>query len=93
MNSDQTQKQIRNFADQKYKYGFVGGNFRLDALQAAILSVKLPHLDDQHSIRQKNADFYNSNFNSDIILLEKHVRSNLLPSDDTKICHIVRHTI
>ena len=59
--------QLRNHGSiEKYKYGFVGGNFRLDALQASILSVKLPHLDDQHAMRQENAKFYNSNFDSTI---------------------------
>ena len=59
--------QFRNHGSiEKYKYGFVGGNFRLDALQAAILSVKLPHLESQHSMRQSNADYYNTNFNNSI---------------------------
>jgi len=46
----------------KYHHKIVGGNFRLDSLQAAILSVKLKYLDDWSHGRQKNADEYDQKF-------------------------------
>ena len=60
---DKTLRALRMHGmEAQYFHRFVGGNFRLDALQAAVLAAKLPHLDAWSAGRQANAARYRELF-------------------------------
>lgn len=65
-NSDELAEQIRFISNHgmkvRYHHDMIGVNSRLDTIQAAILRVKLPHLDSYNMARQEAAVKYNLEF-------------------------------
>lgn len=65
-NDDELAKRLIDFRVHgmrpKYFHHYVGGNFRIDALQAAMLHIKLPHLEVWHEGRRRNAEIYRHEF-------------------------------
>lgn len=65
-------------SDYKYHHIYQGNNSRLDELQAAFLSVKLPHLDRMNKERQRIASRYINEINNPQVILP-HVIENVNP--------------
>jgi len=67
-NDDDLAKQIRSVVNHgmtvRYYHDHIGVNSRLDSIQAAILNIKLKHLDEYAEARNKTADFYNAAFDN-----------------------------
>jgi len=58
----------------KYHHRYVGGNFRQDAIQAAVLSVKMKYLDTWTAKRQQNAEWYDAAFHTSGLVEKGFVR-------------------
>ena len=58
----------------KYYHKLIGGNFRLDTIQAAVLTVKLKYLDQWTRRRQENADRYETLFQQSGLIQTGRVR-------------------
>lgn len=56
-------------SEKKYVFGYRGRNSRLDEIQAAVLDVKLRHLDDDNAHRQAIAAYYFENINNPLLKL------------------------
>ena len=74
-NDDELAKKIRAIAnygsDYKYHHIYKGVNSRLDEIQAGILDVKLPYLDEDNSRRREIAKYYKENIKNEKIILPK----------------------
>ena len=65
---------LANYGSQKkYVFKYTGRNSRLDEIQAAVLDVKLRHLDEDTHLRQQIADYYYDHIDNPLITLPKRL--------------------
>ncbi|MDF2940376.1 MAG: DegT/DnrJ/EryC1/StrS family aminotransferase [Gammaproteobacteria bacterium] len=80
-NDDTLAKKVRMIANHgrvaKYDHVFEGRNSRLDGLQAAILSIKLKHLDNWTALRRQAAEYYLSHLSG--------IKDLVLPQADSRV--------
>jgi dTDP-4-amino-4,6-dideoxygalactose transaminase len=81
----------------RYHHKFIGGNFRLDEIQAAILNVKLPHLRHWSEARRAAADFYReqltqASLTRDIVLPAEPYREQGLTNHHIYHQYVIRST-
>jgi dTDP-3-amino-3,4,6-trideoxy-alpha-D-glucose transaminase len=73
-------RRLRNYGQvSRYTNDVRGVNSRLDELQAAVLSVKLPHLDDQNATRRRLARCYDAAFADQPAVVGPKVRAGAEP--------------
>lgn len=67
---------------KKYVFKYTGRNSRLDEIQAAVLDVKLRHLDEDNHLRQQVAAYYYDNIKNPLITLPKRL------TDENNVYHL-----
>jgi dTDP-4-amino-4,6-dideoxygalactose transaminase len=83
-------RQLRNHGmNPKYYHKLVGGNFRLDAIQAAVLAIKLRYLEGWHAQRRDNANWYRRRFEGTPVQAPKAVYADANVAN----CHIYNQFI
>ena len=94
-------RKLRNHgAEPKYYHSIIGGNFRLDPIQAAVLRIKLKHLEKWHASRRENAETYNDLFAKSSLIAEEKLKVPVAlykemaeQATDTKNYHIYNQYI
>ena len=85
-NDEELAKAIRALANygsqKKYVFKYTGRNSRLDEIQAAILDVKLRHLDEDNHLRQQVAAYYYEHISNLLVILPKHI------PDENNVYHL-----
>ena len=85
-NDEELAKTIRALANygsqKKYVFKFTGRNSRLDEIQAAVLDVKLKHLDEDNYLRQRVAAYYYEHVNNPMIILPQRME------DENNVYHL-----
>lgn len=80
--------------EPRYYHHLIGGNFRLDEIQAAILDVKLPHLSAWSAARRTAADFYGQEFGraglTDAVTLPAEPYRNLVENHHIYHQYVIR---
>jgi dTDP-4-amino-4,6-dideoxygalactose transaminase len=74
-------------SEPKYYHKLIGGNFRLDAIQAAILNVKMNYLDGWTKNRQTNAKRYKTLFRESGLLEKAEIRLPAVVYEDSAVSH------
>ena len=78
-----TVRALANYGSQKkYVFKYIGRNSRLDSIQAAVLDVKLKHLDEDNAHRKAIAHYYYDHINN------KHVTLPVRMDDENNVYHI-----
>jgi dTDP-4-amino-4,6-dideoxygalactose transaminase len=75
---------IRNHGSiQRYKHDVIGGNFRLDELQSAVLTVKMKYIESWNASRRTNAKLY-----LDLLKTNKHIVLPPISENQLPVWHL-----